>query len=317
MDINAYIRGNQGLSREQLAKDCGISKSAVRAREKRMGLVRKPAEEKVKEDRRHVRLKETQKETDSKYKALLRDHNALRDEMAAMRRVTGATSSYTIKPSKATDTSEATAVVLCSDWHVEEEVKPSSVNGLNKYNLDIAKSRATQMFQRIVRLLRKERQDVVINEMVLFLGGDFLTGRLHEENLESCLVRPVDAVIFAQELIEAGIKFILDHGKVNLTVICKSGNHGRITRKTHFSQELGNSLEYTMYHSLASRFPDVRFLIEDGYHTYLDVYGYTLRFHHGHAVRYQGGVGGLTIPLNKALHQWNLTRHADMDSVGH
>lgn len=30
-------------------------------------------------------------------------------------------------------------LILLSDWHIEEKVDPSTVNGLNEYNPDIAK----------------------------------------------------------------------------------------------------------------------------------------------------------------------------------
>jgi len=49
----------------------------------------------------------------------------------------------------------------------------------------------------------------------------------------------------------------------------------------------------------------------------MDVYGRTLRLHHGHAIRYQGGVGGLFIPTYKAIAQWNLGRRAHLDAFGH
>ena len=79
-----------------------------------------------------------------------------------------------------------------------------------------------------------------------------------------------------------------------------------------------------MYHSLASHFKNeerVTFRIAEGYHSFINCYGYNLRFHHGHNTRYLGGVGGLTIPLNKAIAQWNSgvpsRLVADMDIQGH
>jgi hypothetical protein len=37
----------------------------------------------------------------------------------------------------------------------------------------------------------------------------------------------------------------------------------------------------------------------------------------GARIRYGGGVGGLTIPANKAITQWNRLKHADFDCFGH
>lgn len=125
--------------------------------------------------------------------------------------------------------------------------------------------------------------------------------------------------MFAQELLQSGIQFLLNNSELKLTVVCVCGNHGRITAQTHISTEQGNSLEYMMYHSLKSRFidPRVTFVIGDGYHTYLPIYDKVIRFHHGHAIRYGGGVGGITIPVNKAIAQWNKAHWAHRDVFGH
>lgn len=75
-----------------------------------------------------------------------------------------------------------------------------------------------------------------------------------------------------------------------------------------------------MYHNLARLFkgnPRVKFLISPSYHSYLKVYDYVLRFHHGHNIKYQGGVGGLFVPAFKAISQWNKGHRADWDFWGH
>jgi len=79
-----------------------------------------------------------------------------------------------------------------------------------------------------------------------------------------------------------------------------------------------------MYHNIALYFKDdprITFQISDGYHSFVYCYGWNVRFHHGHHIRYGGGVGGLTIPANKAIAQWNKgvpdKLIADMDIWGH
>src|ERR1043165_3949501 len=42
---------------------------------------------------------------------------------------------------------EATWVALASDWHIEETVRPETVNGVNSYNLAIARRRAQRYFE--------------------------------------------------------------------------------------------------------------------------------------------------------------------------
>ena len=75
-----------------------------------------------------------------------------------------------------------------------------------------------------------------------------------------------------------------------------------------------------MYQSLAGHFRNekrVKILIAEGSHSYIDVYGRNIRFLHGHDVKFNGGSGGLTIPLNKAIGQWDKARPAFLTCLGH
>jgi len=272
----------------------------------------------ISKDKANNRLAEKEKEVSKKYRGALKEIHSLEREMDALLEIKKSKNVHQIK-SRRSVTSEATVVVCASDWHVEETVLKSKVSGLNEYNLDIAKERANQLFVKAVKLTRKEQQDIPIKDMVLFLGGDFLSGSIHEELLSNCSLRPIEAVLYAQELIESGIRYITKLSELKLTVVCACGNHSRITGKTHISQEQGNSLEYFMYHTLRQRLESerVHFVIGDGYHVYLDIYGKTFRFHHGSSLRYAGGVGGITIPVNKAIAQWNKGKVAARDIFGH
>ena len=138
--------------------------------------------------------------------------------------------------------------------------------------------------------------------------------------MENTSMLPVEATIFAQNLLASGFEFPLKHTKYEFVVPCLVGNHSRITRERHISTEWGNSLEYFMYYSLSNHFKNekrIKFLIPQGYFCFVDIYSFTCRFHHGHSVSYGGGIGGITIPINKAIAQWNKARKADYDFLGH
>ena len=276
--------------------------------------------EEIAEDRNLRKTKAEESDLKKKYKALQEQVEMLEKENLAIRELQKDHNTHAITPNTGLGTSEATAMVILSDWHCEEMVRAETVNGKNFFNLDRARKRADRCFQKIVSLTRKEQQDVTINNMVIGLLGDFISGNIHEELLENCQLRPMEAILFAQGLLESGILFLLEQTKLNLTFVCHVGNHTRITKKVHISTEMGNSLESLMYCSLKQRFasePRVKFIIAEGYHSYLDVYGTKIRFHHGHSLRYQGGVGGLTIPVNKAIAQWNKIIPVDLDIFGH
>ena len=83
------------------------------------------------------------------------------------------------------DKAEAVAIAMASDWHVEETVQSASVNGLNEYALPIAKTRIEKFFSTICRLTEIERHGAKIDDLILWLGGDLMTGMIHEELAES------------------------------------------------------------------------------------------------------------------------------------
>jgi hypothetical protein len=228
-----------------------------------------------------------------------------------------------IEPKAPSGTAEGTAVLVASDWHVEERVDPATVSFQNDYNLDIATSRAKKFFRSGLRLIRLLQQDIKITTALVPLLGDFISNDIHEEFPEVNALTPTHAIEFAQNLLTGGIQHLLDNSDLKLILPCHSGNHARTTRTTRFATENGHSLEYLMYRNLANHFEQkgygerVEFRVSPGYHSYAEVYGKTLRFHHGHAVNYQGGVGGIFIPAFKAISQWDKMRQADLDIFGH
>jgi hypothetical protein len=226
---------------------------------------------------------------------------------------------FEITPKLSKGTAEGTVVMVASDWHLEESVG-AEVGGLNIFNLDIAKQRTERFFQAGLRLIQLLQQDIKIDTVVLALLGDFITNNIHEECADVSELAPMHAITLAKGHLISGITFLLEHSDFRLVLPCHSGNHARTTKTTRFSAENGHSLEYLMYLSLADYFrnePRVQFIIPEGAHSYLKVYDTTIRFQHGHMIKYGGGVGGIYIPVNKAIAQWDRARKADLNVFGH
>ena len=218
---------------------------------------------------------------------------------------------------------ELTAVVLASDWHVEEPVDPEAVAGRNAYNLTIADARVERFFRGIIWHITHHRASdrLLIRDLVLWLGGDFCSGFIHPELVESNLLSPTETVRWLLPRLRNGIATLLDHLDLDhIEIPCSYGNHGRTTDKPRISTGYANSYEWLMYHSLADEFkhePRVHFEITNSPHQYVEVYGKTLHFHHGDDVKYMGGVGGLGIPLLKAVPLWERVKAADVHCIGH
>lgn len=279
-------------------------------------------EQQVQDDREKTKLRTELADYKDKYKAALAQIEAQDAQLgwiAALRE--GIDTTFRVEPREGIGTSEVTPIVIASDWHNEEHVRPAQVNGLNEFTLDIFDKRVTKFWQGTLRLIRMFNQDVKITTVVLALLGDFITGQIHEaENAENNQLLPVEAIINAQNKIIGGIDFLLNHSSYEFIIVCKVGNHSRVTKRVRSASEHGHSLESLLYTNLAAYYRNekrITFVIDNGYHTYVDVYDKVCRFHHGHAIQYQGGIGGLYIPARKAIKEWNEGRKADRDFFGH
>jgi hypothetical protein len=311
----------------EIAELCGSTADSVRKCGRRDGLPpikvnsqnrTLTTEQEIARDVKVGSLDKRLKSTDSKYKVMLKENESLKSQIDAIKVVSDA-NSYQIK-AKSSGTSEATAVIVASDFHWAETVHADNVNGLNEYNTDIAKARAEKFFVNAVKLLEIFKAHSKIDTLVLALLGDFINGELRDEAMQNNGELTMNELLGVQEVLLSGIQFLLDKTDVNLVIPCHSGNHGRVTKKVHVATEAGNSLEYVMYHMLARHFQNekrVKFIIPTSYHSFLDIAGYTVRFHHGHSMKYNGGVGGITISVNKAIGQWNKARKANLDVFAH
>lgn len=273
-------------------------------------------------DRLLNREKAIARQAEVKYKHLLKDYEELEKRIDFLLSIKEDIEIIKIieKESKQ-GVNHATPVILLSDWHFEETVDPSTINDLNQYNLDIASQRWAKCITNSLRLVNIDRNHSEIKNLVVWIGGDMITGYIHEELVESNSLSPTQAVRFAKQRIISGLDYYLQNGKFeSIHVVCSYGNHGRTTTKKRFSTGFKNSYEWMMYHDIAdyySKNSKITFTIPNGIFTYIDIYGYTCRFMHGDTISYQGGIGGLTIPLIKAIHRYNQQIHAHYNFMGH
>ncbi len=228
---------------------------------------------------------------------------------------------HRIEPLLSQGKSEACPVIMLSDWHFEENIDPRTINGLNEYNLEIAEQRWVRCIQNSMKLVHKERHSSEVKQVVVWLGGDFITGYIHEELEESNYLSPVQAVRFAKKRIISALDFYAQHGNFErIVVVCNYGNHGRTNKKPRVSTGHKNSYEWMMYKDLQDYYQTEKrfeFVVPDGLFAYVDVFGYVNRFWHGDTISYGGGIGGLTVPLIKAIGRYNTTIKADFNFMGH
>ncbi len=200
----------------------------------------------------------------------------------------------------------AAFVALASDWHTCEIVTAKQTGGRNVHNQEIGTERAWRWAKGLVRMCKDEQARADVRTLVVWWGGDFLVNDgLHYKSERACLLGPADEAAASRDLLAQIIHYLRAELDVPRIVMPTSwGNHDRTTEKIVPGHAGDYSHMQRVYRDLASWFAadrSIEFRIAESEWQTIDVHGYPLLFHHGHAIRYGGGVGGLAVPLLRQL----------------
>jgi len=261
--------------------------------------------------------------TTKELRALVR---GLTDELEETRRDlavalgTGGAKPIKLRPAKA-KAGAVTPVCLWSDWHIEEVVEAYATAGRNEYNPEIARLRYERLMGRTVERIQQAAKWNSVGEIVVWLGGDFMSGHIHADLVEVTASSPTETAVQVYDWLREGLLYVADATKCRVLVPTSYGNHGRITTgKPRIATAASHNLEQMVYQSLARDLkPDDRFVfdITKTAFKYLDLGNYVLRFNHGDAFRYGGGIGGIHVPLQRAIGRWNAETPAQVTCIGH
>lgn len=228
---------------------------------------------------------------------------ATEDELRAFKQLDREPSTVVIPAATHTKQRQGVPILLFSDAHVEEVVRPDQVNGLNEYNPEIAAKCIDRLADGYEWMLRDSRFDCRTG--VIWLGGDLMTNTIHPELLESNAMSPQDTQVWLLDHLEAFFSKVLAITNLERIIVpCNSGNHARATDKQRVSTRERNSHEQVVYQTLARLFrndPRLEFQIATGEWNLVDVMGFKLAFTHGDSFNYGGGVGGISIPIRRGI----------------
>lgn len=195
--------------------------------------------------------------------------------------------------------------LLLSDLHWGEVVYPRQVNGVNEYNIAIAQRRFRTAVDRTVDLCKFHMIKPDYPGIVLALGGDMLSGDIHEELSESNEMPVMPALLDLMGCLMWAIARLADEfGRV--FVPCVTGNHGRNTKKPRAKGRNYSNFDWLLYQFLAKHFEDdkrVQFLIPDGSDAHWTVFGHRYCMTHGDQFRGGDGMIGALGPIIRGDHK--------------
>ena len=201
--------------------------------------------------------------------------------------------------------SHGTPTLFLSDLHWGETVFPQQVNGMNKYNLPIARKRLERVFETTVRLLRDYLVGGNYDGIVLPLGGDMLSGNIHDEIRETNDAQVLTCVADLHDHLVAGIELLVEEfGRV--FVPCVVGNHGRMDRKPRAKGAVRDNFEWILYHHLAKHYEGddrVHVVVSESLDYMYKVHNTRYLLTHGDQFRGGTGIAGPLTPWALGDHR--------------
>ena len=177
--------------------------------------------------------------------------------------------------------------LLVSDLHAGEVVDSKQINGVNSYDLKIFHARMAHLADRSIRLLKILNPQMDYPGIVIPLGGDNISGNIHDELTATNEFNSMPVVLDLFETLGSFLTTMANtFGRV--FVPCVTGNHGRDTRKIWNKDRHHTSFDWLLYNFLAKHFAAdqrITFQIPDAPDAYYKIYNYRYCLTHGDQFR--------------------------------
>ena len=231
-------------------------------------------------------------------------------------------------PAHKTAGSRGVPCTIWSDWHYGEVVRPEEVGGVNTFNAEVAAQRITRLVDTTIDLSFNHMGVAEKNYpgIVVMLGGDMLSGDIHEELFATNDRTTQQCINDLTDLLASALERMADaFGRV--FVPCVVGNHGRASRKPRMKGRVYTSHEWNIYCSLERYFRKdkrIQFLIPGETDAYFKVYNHRFLLTHGDSLGVKGGDGiiGAIGPITRgslkvARSEAQIGRDFDTIVMGH
>jgi hypothetical protein len=210
-----------------------------------------------------------------------------------------------LAPKKPSKKHAAIPSLLLTDIHYDEVVKPEQIGGVNKYNRAIADQRIKRAFEGAVTMSRDYLSGVSYEGFNLFLGGDLLSGIIHEELRETNEAVITESIVSVVEPLEAGITLLAEQfGKVHVSAVV--GNHGRNTRKPRAKNRATDSFDWLVAKMVERGLKGdgrITTQISQAADTHVKLYNHKYCLTHGDQFQGGSGISGFLSPLMLGVHR--------------
>jgi hypothetical protein len=199
---------------------------------------------------------------------------------------------WVLRPQRSDDT-PGVPVCLWSDWHIGETVDPAQVYGMNAFNERVAEERIRKLVERTIHLACDRMVNPHYPGIVIWLGGDMVSGWLHQELVATDWCPPTVAAAWCVSRLRWALtQMRKKFGRV--LVVCSPGNHGRITQKPMAKNSAIASYDHIIYSQLVELFrneSNIRICVAADGEGLIQIAGTRFLMMHGHELGVSGGDG--------------------------
>jgi hypothetical protein len=202
-----------------------------------------------------------------------------------------------IVPAKGTSQRDGrTVIIQISDVHYGETVHLDEMDGTNCYSAAIAQARLGRGFAKAASLMTEHWTGKPPDKIVLCLGGDLISGDIHEELAQSNYPKVPAATKEVGEHIAGGICLLRKKVKCPIEVYSVPGNHGRLSRKPQSKARALTNLDLlaTDFAEAAvrgARVDGITFYQSSSPDAYFSTYDWNWLLTHGDTMGSKGGMG--------------------------
>ena len=201
-------------------------------------------------------------------------------------------------PAKGKSAEPQVMVAVLTDTHVGEQVFAPQLMSMNSYDYDIFNRRLSGWATQVLNLATYRRNICPINELVVPMLGDMISGDIHEElsrtNLDNCMMQ----MLHTASSISQALMFLAPHFKT-IKVPCVVGNHGRMTRKPPMKDKYmdWDYLAYQWMAAFCANQKNIHFDIPKSFAHIVDIAGKNVLMFHGDAI----SGGGSSASISKMI----------------
>lgn len=194
------------------------------------------------------------------------------------------------RPPKGSTGHRGTVSLILSDAHWDEVIRPEQINYPNAYNRQIAVKRLRAAAERTIVLSRDYITGLTFDGLILWLGGDLVSGNIHDElSRTNDGQHMLDTIDFWSDQLASAIVALADHfGKVHCPVVV--GNHGRTSKKPEAKNAVRSNYDWLLARIVQRALKTderITWNISEARALYENVYGHVYRFEHGD--QFKGG----------------------------